>query len=188
MASKPRGIIGWLVRHKGRIGTIAASHAAKYWIGWVFNYLIYGAVVVYCVTTWGAILGSLVAFVVMTPLAGALCYIYFVVYDRVRADMLGIEALKSLREEQPGESWFSRHLHRIARQGDIPAFIVLSIFGDAFLVTAYLRKGVGTYTLTRRDWYIFWSSNALANAYWTLRLTVIVWLALLLWEWATTLI
>jgi len=88
---------------------------------------------------------------------------------------LGIEALKELREDAASGGRVRAVINRIIRLGDVPAFIALSLFGDPFMTTLYLRKGTVMYNgLGRRDWLIFSASILLSNAYWTLRWTLIV--------------
>ena len=165
----------WIARHKHKIGLIAVGHSAKKVEEHLVDWILYGIVVAYATSVWGTLWGSLAAFAVMTPITGILCLLYIRLYDWAGKDWFGLEALKEIREDQASGGWFSRLMYRIARHGNGAAFFALSLYGDAFMTTIYLRKGSHAYAgLTRRDHMIFWSSLIVSNAYWTLRWTVIV--------------
>lgn len=170
-----RSISDWLVRHKGRIGIAAIGHTVKEAEEWLFDWLLYGSVSAYLVTTLGATWGTLWTFIVMAPLSALVCYLYIRFYDRTKQDLFGFEALKSVRDELEGDGWLKRAVRWGIRQGDIPAFVALSIHKDPFVTTIYLRKAELAYTgLSPRDWRVFWVSVLFSNGYWTLRWTVIV--------------
>ncbi len=174
----------WLIRYGKRIGIAAAGHTVKRIVGGIlFDTFIYGAVVAYCTLTWGPVWGSLAGFAIMTPLAALMCYGWMRLYDWLKLDLFGLEALKQLRETRAVAGRWSRLIHRIARMGNLPAFLALSIQGDAMLVVVYLRDGVEKYDgLSSREWRIFWASLILSNAYWTLRWSIIVEVARLAWN------
>ena len=165
----------WIRRHKERIGLIAIGHTGKRVEEFLFDWLLYGVVVVWCTTTWGVVWGSLAAFAVMTPLSALACWGYIRFYDWAKKDWLGFETIEKLRESEVTAGWLMRHLIRITKLGDIPMFIALSVYGDPFMVTVYFRRGSELYNgLSRRDWKVFWLSVIFSNAYWTLRWSVIV--------------
>jgi hypothetical protein len=177
------GLLGWFIRHKQRIGTIAVGHAAKRVEEYLFDWLIYAFVVYQCTSLWGTYWGSIAAFFIMAPLSALVCWLYLLFYDWAKKDWFGFELLKELREEEAQSSWFRRLMIRIARWGDLAAFIALSIHDDPFMVTVYLRKkGHEHRGLSRRDWNIFWLAVVFSNAYWTLRWTVIVTVIEFLWR------
>ena len=89
--------------------------------------------------------------------------------------------MKELREAEE-EGWFGRIFRKVARLGDVPVFILLSIHSDPFMVTLYFRKREHAHKgLTSRDWKIFWGAVLFSNAYWTLRWTIIIELLRFLW-------
>lgn len=154
---------------------IAVGHTAKKIEEHIVDWLIYGVVITYFTIAFGPLYGSLATFAVMTPFTAILCLVYIRLYDWAGKDWLGFEALKELREEQAHGGFFARLTYRIARHGGFPAFIALSIYGDAFMATVYLRRGSHAYNgLSLWDHVIFWSSVFVSNAYWTLRWVVIV--------------
>lgn len=178
-----RNISDWLIRHKGRIGIAAIGHAVKEAEEWLFDWLLYGTVSAFLVTTYGSTWGTAATFAIMTPLSALVCFGYIRFYDTSKKDWFGFEALKGIRNELEGDGWFARLMRWTIRQGDLPAFIVLSIHKDPFVVTVYLRNADQAYDgLAARDWRNFWASVLLSNGYWTLRWTVIVQVALWLWE------
>ncbi len=183
MASWGITVHEWILRHKERIGIVLIGHTAKRIEEYLFDWLLYGVVVAWCIFTYGNVWGYAVAFVIMAPLSALVCYGYIRFYDWAKKDWLGLETLEELREQEATHGWFMRHVVRIAKWGDIPMFIALSIYGDPFMVTVYFRRGAHLYNgLSRRDWYIFWGSVIVSNAYWTLRWTVIFVIAIPLWN------
>lgn len=169
------GFLKWFHRHKHNIGLIAVGHAAKRVEEYLFDWLIYGAVVYWTTHVWGVLWGSFIALAIMAPLSALACLLYIQFYDWAGKDLFGFEALKELREEEAHTGWFGRLFARLLRLGDIPAFIALSIWGDPFITTVYLRKREHAHRgLTRRDWKVFWSGVLFSNAYWTLRWTLLI--------------
>ncbi|MEN9390125.1 MAG: hypothetical protein RLZZ283_225 [Candidatus Parcubacteria bacterium] len=176
----------WAWRRKGakmlgRVGLIAVGYGGKHIEEFVFDWLLYGAIVTYSTNLYGAVWGSLMTFAIMAPISAVMCYMYIRVYDWAEKDFFGFELAKQVRDKQHRRG-FLGIVHRIAEWGDIPAFFAFSIYFDPFMTTMYLRKGSEKYNgMTRRDHYIFFSSVFVSNAYWTLQLTVLVELARFLW-------
>lgn len=170
-----RSISEWLIRHKHRIGLIAIGHTAKRAEEYLFDWLLYGAVIVWCISQWGTTRGSLVAFAIMAPLSAFVCWLYILFYDWAKKDWLGLETIEELREREAKAGWLGRIFIRVTKLGDVPMFFVLSFYGDPFMTTVYFRRGSHTYKgLSHRDWQIFWASVLSSNTYWTLRWTIIV--------------
>ncbi len=165
----------WLLRLQKRIGLLVVGRATKKLSEDLVDWFIYGLVVTYSTLHWGVIIGSIVSFVIMAPFTAGLCLIYLRLYDRSKKDWLGLETIKLMRDGQNHGTRMGRFAYHLAKKGDFLAFIVLSIYGDAFLTTVYMRKGAHVYEgLSQRDWRIFWGSHIVTNVYWTLRWTVIV--------------
>ncbi len=174
MEVSPHALFSWFLRHRHKFGAIAVGHTAKRIEEFVVDWLIYGAVVLWATQAYGAWWGSIVAFLIMTPLMGLACLAYIKLYDWAQIDWFGFELIKEWRDEEKHEHWMGRMMHRIARMGSVPAFIVLSIHADAFMTVVYFRKKHAQYAgLNKRDWSIFLGSLLLSNAYWTMRWTVI---------------
>lgn len=168
-------VAGWLSHHKKRIGIIAVGHSAKQIEEILFDWLLYGSVAAWATVTWGVYWGSVVTFAIMMPLSAIMCMLYIRLYDWSKKDWFGFELMKEWRDETKHETWFGRTLHRITRNGGIPAFLILSIHGDPFFTTVYFRhKNSQYHGLTKRDWGIFGASVLVSNAYWTIRWTVVV--------------
>jgi hypothetical protein len=101
-------------------------------------------------------------------LAGIFCYLTFVFYDWSKKDWLGIETLKSLKNYD-GAAKLGRMAAWVMKQGNPEIMLFLSIKYDAFITTAYMRKGSYEYNgLSKRDWTIFGVSFFISNLYWTL--------------------
>ena len=173
----------WWDTHMTFIATVAVGHGAKQVEEVLFDWILYGTVVGFTTYAYGPIWGSLLGFAIMAPISALICWTYIKLYDWAKIDWFGFEAVKSARQELEGDGWWKKMMRRIVRMGDVPAFFVFSINSDPFMVTVYLRKGSGEFNgLTPRDWKIFWASVLFSNAYWTLRWTVIIGLAVWLFS------
>lgn len=167
-----------ITARKEQIGTIALGHTLKQGESIFFDQFVYGAVSAYAVSTFGTAYGSLVVFAIMAPLSALFCYGYLRLYDWLKKDWFGFEAVKNVQHQFAG----NRFIGKFLKLGDVAAFFALSVYADPFMVTVYLRKESKFNGLTKRDYTIFWSSVLVSNAYWTLRWTVLVTLALWLWR------
>lgn len=173
----------WWIRSRKKIGLVAVGHGVKQVEEFLFDWLLYGVVVGYTTTVYGAVWGSLWGFLIMTPLSALVCWLYIKFYDFAKIDWFGFEAIKEYKKEFEGEGFWKRLTRRIVRMGDVPAFFILSIHGDPFWTTVYLRRHNQQYQgLTKRDWYIFFGSVLFSNAYWTLRWAVIIEVAVYVWN------
>lgn len=179
----PSRIQEWFNRHKKRIGIIAIGYTGKHVEEFLFDWLLYGVVVVKCLEFWGPYYGSVAAFLIMSPLSALACYSYIRFYDWAKKDWLGLETIEELREKEASAGWLMRHVVRFTKFGDVPMFFVLSVLADPFVTTVYFRRGAHLYNgLSKRDWTIFWSSVLFSNGYWTLRWTAIIVVVQFLWE------
>ena len=183
MTRRTAQLCSWFVRHRSDIGLVAIGHSAKKIEELLFDWLLYGSVIAACTTIWGPLWGSVAGFAIMSPLSALLCLGYIRFYDWAQKDWFGFELLKELRGDAIGGSWFHRLVGRVARLGDIPAFFALSVYGDPFMTTVYMRRGVRKFTgLSPSEWAVFWSSVLVSNGYWTVRWTAIFVLAKFLWD------
>lgn len=174
---------GWLRQYRHRLALVAVGHTAKRIEEYLVDWVVYGAVVAYCTYTWGLAYGSLMSFLIMTPITAVMCIAYIRFYDWAKRDWLGIETLKELRELDNTSTWFRGIIRRILKRGGVPAFFLLSAFTDAFITTVYLRRGAHHYSgLEWRDVIIFCSSVIVSNAYWTIRWVVIVDIGIRIWS------
>lgn len=166
------------IRWKERIGTIAIGHTFKQVEEIVFDWNLYPAVI--------ALLGTLVGGLVMTAFSAIMCYLYLLFYDWAKKDWFGFELLKEVRDGQENESRVWRVVQRIARKGNWPAFVALSLYTDPFMTTVYMRRSTEAFRgLSARDWKIFWGSVLVANFFWTFVTTGLVMIARLFLKWFT---
>ena len=174
----------FLVRHR-RLAQAVAGWGFWYLTSWIFDNILYVA----AIAIWGPVFGG----GVMTVIAMGITFCFMLFYERGRTDWLGVNAVEEIRrdgfrwvrtlESSEYRSRIIRHLVQIIvfiprqlsrlvlfllRQGDVVAFLVLSIQTDPFITTAFLRHGRFD-GLRRRDWIIFAASGLLSNFYWTLR-------------------
>jgi len=151
-----------------RIGVIGFGHAAKEVLDWTYDYFIYGAVMIWATARFGETQGPIVCFLVMSVLTAITCLVLLIAYDLMKVDWLGIEWLKEVRDEK-GKGFFRRLFQRLLLWSDFGALIFFSIWEDAFVTTAYLRRGSAKYNGMRgRDWRNFFSSVVISNVAWTL--------------------
>lgn len=151
----------------------------------IFDEYIYGNITVFCndlmirVLTpltndpaphfLGRTAGALLALLFILPMAAIMCRLYMIVYDWTGVDWLGFEAVKDLGNGKPN-SWLSRLRARLIALGGPPAFVLLSVWKDAFVTTAFMRRKDQRYAgMTPHDWKIFWGSLLISVAFWTLR-------------------
>lgn len=169
-------------------------------IDWTFDNPIYAAAIFY--------FGPIKAFAWMTLAAAILNSCYLLIYQKTGVDWLGIGAIKKAAiatEEQEliakiwnrefGWGWL-RWPYRAfmavplvgaklilwgINRGRVSTFVMLSLFQDSFVATAYFRHGkIGR--LDRKDWQVFFASLIISNAYWTLRWGVIVEIVRAVWN------
>ena len=164
-------------------------------IGWIYDNPLYMSVI--------ALFGPVIGGGLMT--LGSLIISFFLIlwYNQRKVDWIGVNAIDALKElslryveklaELRTDSFIGTLFfivgyipirvvlsalrfanHRI--YGNVMAFILLSIFEDPFITTAYLRHGYYG-LMTHRDWLIFFASVILSNGYWVLRTTAVIQLA-----------
>lgn len=85
-------------------------------------------------------------------------------YDWFRKDWLALETLKDLQYKK---NFWGKLFSFVHNKSTFITVVVLSLTSNAFIVTAYMRKGAFQYNgLTKRDWNIFFASSLLTNLYW----------------------
>ena len=104
--------------------------------------------------------------VVMTFLSFLACLLTLKFYDWSKRDWLGIEAIKGLRGYD-GKGRIVKITSWILKKSDPIVFLFLSIKFEAFITTAYMRRGKFD-GMGRREWSIFMGSLIISNIYWTL--------------------
>ena len=165
-SSAIRKQLGWRLR----IAELAVGFTANKTQEYLFDYLLY-PFVIFRLGVW---LGG----AVMALLSLAFCLLSLKIYDWLKRDWLGIEAVKGLKD-YTGPSRWRRTTAWMLQRGDPVACLFLSIKFDPFITTLYLRRGAYN-GLNRRDWKIFFASWLIANLYWTLAcfggVSMLVWL------------
>jgi hypothetical protein len=145
------------IRWVKRIGIVAAGWTMNEAVVWVMDFVIYP----FCIVTYGPVWGWMWAALASVALDLAAVW----VYDQSKLDWFGLEAMREIRDNA-GESRWQKVVRFILRSGDIPAFLFLSWFYYPFIGMVYLRKGSGTYQMTRRDWRNLWFGILWANLLW----------------------
>jgi hypothetical protein len=140
-------------------GRLGAGLAMKKSMEWVFDYALYPFALTYLGYLWGSI--------VMIALAITMNYYTIRAYDWAKTDWFFIEGLKKIRDgEDMKLNGILKWLKPLLKKGDVAAFFVLCA-DDPTTAILYLRKGSHLYNgLNRRDWFIFWAANIVANLYW----------------------
>lgn len=135
---------------------LTAGIAAAWLVRQAFDYALYPFAIYR--------LGILEGGVAMALLSCAASIISIKVYDHLKRDWLGIEAIKELKAYD-GKERIRRATAWIMNKSDPVVFIFLSLKFDPFITAAYLRKGrYGG--LRGKDAALFAGSLALGNAYW----------------------
>lgn len=147
------------IRWVQRIGILVLGHTVNFATVYGYDFIVYP----YLIVTFGLALGW--AYAVIGSIALCLGTIWF--YDRTKQDWLGIETIKLVRDGQ-ATGVFGKFFWQLANKGDTIAFLILCLRFDPFIITAYMRKGSGNYTMSARDWKIFWTSMVVCNVWWGL--------------------
>jgi hypothetical protein len=165
----------WFSRHRRRIAEVGTGHFIYATFNWFFDNVLY-VLVVYR-------LGLLVGGAIMTALSLVQCGATLLLYERMRIDWVGAGSLARL-SCIPDPSWWQRIIIWATRRGDAFVFVVLCIFQDPFITTAYFRRGRFD-GLSARDWRIFFGSVFTSNFYWTLRSGAVAAIIVGAWRWLT---
>ena len=139
-----------------RLPELATGFGSNAALNFIFDWLLYPFVIFKLGLLWGGLTMSLASFVA--------CIGLLWLYDLLKRDWLGIEAVKVLRDN-PGKSAIRRLLSRSLRWGDGPVFVLLSFYFDPFVTVAYMRRGQFA-GMRQREWIIFVGSWALSNGWW----------------------
>jgi hypothetical protein len=190
----------FIVAKKDRIKTIATGYGLYSFASWFYDNPLYIAVI--------AIYGAVVGGIIMTLGSFVISYGLILWYNYRKVDWLGVDAVDSFRElllhyakklaEWRADKIFGKilfvlfflpirillvvgHLANHKKWGDAVAFVLLSIFEDPFVTTAYLRHG-NYGQMKQHDWMIFIGSTILCNGYWILRTVVVIEVFKAVWE------
>ena len=115
-------------------------------------------------------LGVIYGFSVMVVLSFLFCWFYFLIYDYLKRDFLGIEFSKEKMNAiitSHDSVGFKLFLVKILRKSHLFLFIFLSIYFNPFVAVAFRRKGNFEYNgLTAHDWRMFILSVIISNGFW----------------------
>ena len=160
------------VAYRGRLGIWGIGLLVNKTIVYLFDYLLYPFIIWKC----GIIKGG----IIMTFISFLICWGTLLFYDWSKRDWIGIETIKELKEYEGGNIK-GRLFSWVTRKGDPVAVLILSVYFDPFVTTAYMRRGAHGYNgLGKRDWSIFIFSVLFGNFYWTL----VAFTGVTLLEWA----
>jgi len=152
-------ILSWLTRNRRRMAKVGLGHVLYATFNWPIDNLLY----VYAIYRLGLFTGG----ALMTAASLIQCALILFTYERMRIDWLGAGSLEALEHAQDVRFW-QRPMVWALRKGNVLVFFVLSVFQDAFITTAYFRRG-SFRGLCARDWCILFASVFVGNFYWTLR-------------------
>lgn len=148
--------------NKKRIATLGLGYLGNHVINKIINWGVDPLIILSLNCGVGGFKGMILAGVVISIVSFIACYLTLLFYDWSKTDWLGIEAAKGLKELDG--SWQKRMIAKTLRFGDNFAVIVLSIFTDAFIVVAYMRRGANQFSgMTKRDWKIFLVSIVISS-------------------------
>lgn len=126
-------------------------------VSYAFDYVVY-PVIIY---QFGPIKGTGILFLA----ALVLNYLCVFIYDKIKLDLFGFEALKELKEgTADGKKTF---IQRVLKWGDVPAFIAMSWYDPIFAVI-YKRKSRQFDGFTKRDHWMLMLSTFIACVLWSL--------------------
>ena len=115
-------------------------------------------------------LGVIYGFSVMVVLSFLFCWFYFLIYDYLKRDFLGIEFSKEKMNAiitSNDSVGFKMFLVKILRKSHLFLFVFLSIYFNPFVAIAFRRKGNFEYNgLTVHDWRMFILSVIISNGFW----------------------
>jgi hypothetical protein len=116
-------------------------------------------------------LGVVVGFFTMMLLSFLFCWGYFIIYDYLKRDFLGIEYSKEKMNDiinNQNRVGIKLVIVKILRKSNVILFIFLSIYFNPFVAVAFNRKGNFAYNgLSARDWRLFILSVIISNGFWS---------------------
>ncbi len=139
-----------------RLAQIGTGHALYAAFNWVFDNVLY----VWVIYTLGMLKGG----ALMMAASGLQCALTLLVYQRMRVDWVGTGLLAEIRTK-PEPTRLERVLIWGSNRHPAVVFILLCVFQDPFITTAWFKQG-SFERLDRRDWAIFTSAVVVTNVYW----------------------
>ena len=162
----------FLKKHHARIQEIGIGLFIYECFNFVYDWLFYPFALVY----WGVVHGGIVL------VLGSLiqCSLFFWLYDRMKIDWLGAHALRQLEMKEKKnrlehlavwvgkekKTWWEKLLNPIV-------FIALTLPIDPLIVAIHYRKrhfgGISA-----RDWWVLLASVLVANAWWLIKIEILI--------------
>jgi hypothetical protein len=148
---------------------------------YIFDFIFYPIAIAY----WGIVNGGAIA----VSLSFITNSIVFVIYEYLQIDWLGAHALRKLDQEENKSNiaklmtWMGSHKKTWWEKLLSPVvFIALTLPIDPLIVAVHHRrqhfKGI-----TMHDWLLLWGATLAANAWWLLKVGVIIEAAKFVWNW-----
>jgi len=173
-------MIGWVRRHHRKIGEIASGIVLWESFNFVFDFGFYPFSLFY----WGLVEGGIIAVAVCTIINAFV----FWLYEYMTVDWLGAHALRELEDEENKSAlgklatWFGKKKTTFWEKIVSPiVFIGLLLPVDPVIVAIHYRKqhfkGLGW-----RDWGVFFAANFVANAWWLIKVGIVVEFLEFLWR------
>lgn len=140
----------------GRVKLWITGIGSYYLFSWVYDYVVVSFFLIY--------LGLIKGMVVVVALSMIVDLLTMKFYDWFKKDWLAIETIKDFDNKK---GIIGKLFNFVHNKGIFLTVIILSLTSNAFIVTAYARKGSNLYNgLSIRDWVIFIFSSILTNLYW----------------------
>ncbi len=127
-----------------------------YTLTWLYDYVMVSFLLIY----FGFLRGSIIVFIssILVDL------VTIRLYDYWKKDWLALETIKDLENKN---NFIGKIFKWVHGKGSVLTIVILSLTSNAFVVTAYMRKGSYEYNgMGKRDWIVFLTSSVLINLYW----------------------
>ena len=173
-------MIGWVRKHHRKIGEISAGLFLWEGFNFLYDFIFYPFALAY----WGIALGG----TIVVALSFIINAFVFWLYEYMRIDWLGAHALRELEDEanksnlQKLATWLAKKKTTWWEKLMSPiVFIGLLLPLDPVIIAIHYQRqhfsGLGW-----RDWGIFLVATAVANAWWLLKVGIVVEVALYIWR------
>lgn len=170
----------FIKKHHKRIQEIGLGLFLYEVFNFIYDWLFYPFALVY----WGIGVGSTVL------VAGSLlqCGLFFWLYDKMRIDWLGAHALRELQDKENKTKlehmmvWIGKEKHTLWEKLLSPiVFIALTLPIDPLIVAVhYRKKHFGGLRLD--DWLILLGAVVAANAWWLIKIEILVQFLGIIWH------
>jgi hypothetical protein len=173
-------MIHWVRRHHKKIQEIGTG----LFLWEAFNYTYDFAFYPFAIAYWGLLVGG----IIVVTISFAVNAVVFWLYEYMRVDWLGAHALRELEDKENKSNierlatWVGKKKNTLWEKLMSPiVFVTLLLPIDPVIVAIHYRRqhfsGLGW-----RDWGIFAAATAVANAWWLLKVGIIIEAALFLWN------